>query len=505
MTDKALIINLQALQTKYGASGAKEILAALRALVTANKQAGLRAQIIDISSAADMKKCRGKAVTSAKSERQAKDAVDAIYTALNPDYLVLIDGPDVIPHLALNNPVPKDKDKDVPSDLPYASEAAFTSRDAAKYTAVTRVVGRIPGVTGAKAPDHLIKLIRASIAFKSRPRKSYLRYFGISAQVWDKSTQESINNIFGSKAIKSCPATGTPGVRRLLGPLSHFFNCHGGEVDPQFYGQKGQQFPVAVTSDDVAKGAKPNAIIAAECCFGAQLFDPSWANGKWPISNAYLEAGAIGFLGSTTTAYGPDEGNSGADLITQDWLIYAIGGASLGRACLQSQQKFVAGQKMEDPVNLKTLAQFLLLGDPSLTPCLSEAPNGRAVLASIDDSAARKTRRIALSAAGKAAQASSGFPGKKTRPAKTLRSLVQKLARQRGLRAGDGDIEAFHIVGGEDYSRAMKSRDVQQSVVMVTNHKRASGKRPKGIPDIQVMVAHAQNNRLVRVAEYVRR
>jgi len=29
---------------------------------------------------------------------------------------------------------------------------------------------------------------------------------------------------------------------------------------------------------------------------------------------------------------------------------------------------------MEDPVNLKTLAQFLLLGDPSLQPCLIETP-----------------------------------------------------------------------------------------------------------------------------------
>ncbi len=99
-----------------------------------------------------MRRCRGKKVSSPGNERQSKDAVDAIYKALEPDYLVLIDGPDVIPHLTLNNPVPKDKDPNVPSDLPYASDASYTSRDAAKYAAVTRVVGRIPGITGAKEP-----------------------------------------------------------------------------------------------------------------------------------------------------------------------------------------------------------------------------------------------------------------------------------------------------------------------------------------------------------------
>lgn len=506
MIDKALIVNLDATRTKYDPKGAASVVDALRALVAADKARGLNAGLIDLSDAATMKRYKAKAVTNPKSERQAKDAVDAVYAALKPDYLVIIDGPDVIPHMTLDNPVPKDKDKNVPSDLPYASDAPFTSSDAAKYAAVTRVVGRIPGITGAAAPDHLIKLIRASAAFKSRPQKDYSPYFAISAQVWEKSTEESVNNIFRSKAIKVCPSTGTPGVARLLAPLSHFFNCHGGEVDPQFYGQKGQQYPVAMTSGDVAKGAKRNTIIAAECCFGAQLFDPSWAQGKLPISNAYLEAGAIGFFGSTTTAYGPEEGNSAADLISQYWLINALAGASLGRSCLQARQKFVAGQKMEDPVNLKTLAQFVLLGDPSLEPCLKDGPRSKTILAAIDDSAARKTRRIALTAAGKAAYDSSGFPGKKiARPPKALHNLVRKLARKRGMRAGSGDIEAFHIVGGEDYGREMKSRDVQQSVIVVTNHRRPTGKRPEGLPVIEVMVAHSQDNRLINVADYVRR
>jgi hypothetical protein len=36
---------------------------------------------------------------NALDKKGAKNAVDAIASALSPDYLVLLDGPDVIPHI----------------------------------------------------------------------------------------------------------------------------------------------------------------------------------------------------------------------------------------------------------------------------------------------------------------------------------------------------------------------------------------------------------------------
>jgi Peptidase family C25 len=510
MADKIVVTNNSALKKKYGDKGLKAVLGAVSELIAADKARGLATQLVDISDAAKMKKYKGSAVSGPKNERECKDAVDAIYAAAKPNYLVLLDGPDVVPHLTLNNPTPKDKDKNVPSDLPYASDASFTSRDAAKYAAVTRVVGRIPGVSGATNPDYLVKLIKAAAGFRSRKRTDFMPNFSISAKVWEKSTEQSVKNIFGNKAIKVCPSTGSPGVRKILFPLTHFINCHGGQVDPQFYGQRGNQYPVSMTSADVAKSASRSTIVAAECCFGAQLYDPSLAEGKWPISNAYLGAGAIGFLGSTTTAYGPEDDNSGADLITQYFLINALAGASLGRACLEARQKFVLGEKMEDPVNLKTLAQFLLLGDPSLQPCLVDTPDARAASKVINHSAAREVRRVALAAAGKAAADSSGFPGKKVvRPPKNLHNLVRKIARQRGVRAPSENIETFQVVGGAGYGMEMKARGVKQSVVVVTQHggarSKSAAKRPKGLPEIRILVVHAHDNRVVEVAEYVRR
>jgi hypothetical protein len=220
MVDKILISNTAALKAKYTDNGLRAIRVAIRELVVADKTRGLATQFVDVSDSGTMKKYKAPVVSNPKSERQSKDAIDAIYKAAKPDYIVLIDGPDVVPHLTLNNPVPKDKDKDVPSDLPYASDTPFSIRDAARYAAVTRVVGRIPGISGAVEPAHVIKLIRNAAMFKTRRRSDYLRYFAMSAAVWSKSTELSVDNIFGSGAI----TTGSPGVRKMLSPLSQFIN-----------------------------------------------------------------------------------------------------------------------------------------------------------------------------------------------------------------------------------------------------------------------------------------
>ena len=116
-------------------------------------------------------------------------------------------------------------------------------------------------------------------------------------------------------------------------------------------------------------------MVAAECCYGAELYDPAVADGHAGICNTYLAEGAYGFFGSSTIAYGPPEGNGQADLICQYFLERVLPGASLGRAALEARQRFVrAGTRCSIRSDLKTLAQFSLLGDPSIHP-VGRAPN----------------------------------------------------------------------------------------------------------------------------------
>jgi len=231
-----------------------------------------------------------------------------------------------------------------------------------------------------------------------------------------------------------------------------------------------------MTSDDVAMAVKRNTIVVAECCYGAHLFKPS-ASSKLPIATAYLNAGAIAFLGSTNIAYGSPDGNATADLIAQYFLINVLDAKSVGRGLLQARLQFVRTQKMANPVNLKTLAQFLLLGDPSLQPV-----RGRAELVElhkyVDHRESRRTRRVALAAAGDAAASSSGFPGQKLVSNKTkLHRLVRRIAVERGFEIGADAVEARQVVGRYSYANEMKDRNVEQNVFIVTHQKRTEKKR----------------------------
>jgi hypothetical protein len=115
------------------------------------------------------------------------------------------------------------------------------------------------------------------------------------------------------------------------------------------------------------------------CCYGAQVFSPNdpavRPPGAWPIASTYLRGGAYGFAGSTMIAWvGPQE-MACADWIVAGFLKGALGGASLGRAFLESKQDYLrwinqqgAAPGIEDE---KTLIEFVLLGDPSIQPVAS--------------------------------------------------------------------------------------------------------------------------------------
>jgi hypothetical protein len=189
----------------------------------------------------------------------------------------------------------------------------------------------------------------------------------------------SLQSIFSdNKKLFPSPAKSekTPAKysKTQLKPLTHFFNCHGAKTDPCYYGQKGNNYPEALRSSNLEMNVSAGTVIAAECCYGAQLYDPTVLQPQEScIANIYLENGAIAMLGSSTIAYGPSDSNSLADLITSYFIKSILSGASTGRALLEARQKFLSDSGPQlDPYELKTLAQFYLLGDPSVQPATRE-------------------------------------------------------------------------------------------------------------------------------------
>jgi hypothetical protein len=367
-TDKAVITNMGALQEKYG-KHMPRIERAIDRLVAADRKRGLEAKVVAVDSPGDMLAVQGRAVTDKDDQKQVKTAVDAICKAYRPDYIMILGAPDIVPHQDLMNPIYDqrgDEDRVVPSDLPYACEAPF-SKDPTKFLGPTRVVGRVPDLPGAADAAYLVSLLGTAARHSTRLRSDYQKYFSVSAEAWKKSTSLSLAKLFGSSdAMFTSPPGGPAWSPAQLGRKTHFINCHGAPSDPNFYGQRGNAYPVAHSSKRLVKRIMNGTVIAVECCYGAELYDPADSNMEPGICSAYLRYGAYGYFGSSTIAYGPSEGNGQADLICQHFLDEVLNGASLGDAALRARHRFAQAYTHLDPVDLKTLAQFHLLGDPSI-------------------------------------------------------------------------------------------------------------------------------------------
>ncbi|HKO68855.1 MAG TPA: hypothetical protein VJU53_13725 [Burkholderiaceae bacterium] len=474
MVDKLIVTNRAALRRKYGARGLAKVTTGVKALIAADRTRGLITRLVALDSAA-MKRY-GPRLTDASSARQNKRAIDALHRALRPHYLLILGSIDVVPHQDPKNPVFVDDQEDDPvawGDLPYACDSPY-SRDITKFIGPTRVIGRLPDMQGASEPSHLLACLDVATTYKTRPLAQYLDYFALSTQVWKKSTALSVTNIFGNatKVMLAPPVTSRLAARKL-GARSHFINCHGALADSHFYGEDKSGMPMALDSKDVGGRIREGTVAAVECCYGAELYDSVGLGLPTPICQTYMVGKAYGYFGSTTIAYGPAEGNGAADLITQYFLLELQAGHSLGLAVLKAQQRYVEQANELDPIDLKTLAQFYLLGDPSVQPVkIDSATRTPAGIATVAKRSVRDARRANTERIGQrlreskptASQPVSAIP-----PANVRRQLNQ-IARQvgaapaaqfttfavdcvrrsegakRAVRGGDGMASKYHLL-----------------------------------------------------------
>lgn len=405
--DKVIITAAATLKKKYGGTGLKKVQTALGKLIAADLKRGVVSRVFDLQDKALLKTLGLPASAAPLTEQAAKNAVDAIFAAHRPAYVLLLGAPDVIPYISLDNPI-DDDDPVVPSDLPYACDQPF-STDPLVFRAPTRVVGRLPDINGARKPDALLAALKEAAAWQSDAAASYSgEFFGLSTASWQKSTRKNLQSLFGKKAqpLLSPPA-GPDWTKTELAPRSHFINCHGAMSSPEFYGEEDKEEdpeqPVSHESDHLKTRVVRGTIIAAECCYGAELYNPV-IDPDAPeltvapsIANRYLEQGAWAFVGSTTVAYGPAVGLGEADLICQFFFKHIFAGFSTGRAFLQARLDFVKAARRISPTEMKTLAQFVLLGDPSIHPVVKQAAKAAAKKLSTATPAEKHAKAVSLS------------------------------------------------------------------------------------------------------------
>ena len=377
MDDKIIVSNHSALTAKYGKAGVAKIKSAIKSLIAADAKRGIKSRLVYLDRPSAMKR---KAVTNAASPRQNKEAMDAIFRKENPEYLMILGATDVVPHQDITNPIQPPEDDPDPvafGDLPYACDAPY-SRDIAKFKGPTRVVGRLPDLPRR---DRTFVFAQGDRSRGKLPKSEGRRL----RQVF-RAIDTLLEKVHGLKAFSTCLVTPRRcscrqrPARGIQQSASHR-SCISSTVTAvtptrRSLARKGGGQPNALTSKTITRMIKPGTVAAVECCYGAQLYDSVTLAKPIPICQHYLRQGAYGFLGSTTIAYGPEDTNGSADFITQYFLLAVLDGASLGRAALVARQRFIQQTTELDVFDLKTLAQFHLLGDPSIHPVKAENPAG---------------------------------------------------------------------------------------------------------------------------------
>jgi len=429
-TDKVVFTHVGALRAKYGPTGVTRLRAALRTMIANDRGRGVITTVVDVSSAAALRPVGEPRIADAGDHDRFRRALDAVCAFAEPDYVLLYGGPDIVPLVPLANPMPApDPDPDLPSDLPYA--VAGASGAAAKpLVGPTRVVGRLPdtlGADGLAGAAAYARLTRAAARWRSVDRAALGEPLCLSTARWQLSTGTSANAVLGPGApVRLAPPVTGPWAGPGLETGLHLINLHGATADPAWTGDPG--FGPALTTADLTGRRLPGTVAVTESCFGAELWDAALALGALPLPLAYLAAGASGVVGSTCLSYGGRTAPDAADVLC--WLVVeeVLAGASLGRALLAARQRYVAAQPAMTPVDLKTLAQFSLLGDPSIhlvTP--TPAPAG-----------ARTDRRRRLAVAGSRLQR-----------ATTVLSVgaVQLSVRRRRTRTGPAQLRVTEVAG----------------------------------------------------------
>lgn len=511
MDDKVIVTNRSALMKKYGGQGMTKIRQAIRALSAADKKRGMKTRVVYLDDAKTMKKLGGKPVMNAVDPRENKQAIDGIFTSINPDYLVILGAPDVVPHQDLANPVYQQDGDDDPTawgDVPYACEAPY-SRDPARFVGPTRVVGRMPDLVSAAEPSYLVALLKAAASAQSREPDAYTGYFGLSAEKWRGSSRLSLNNIFGQATdLLLSPSAGPTYQAGELKNRMHFINCHGGLASPEFQGQRGDSYPISLTTKATEGEIVDGTVAAVECCYGAELYDAQILGIDLPICQSYLRQGAYGYFGSTTIAYGPADANGAADLVCQYFLLNVLEGASLGRAALAARQQFVQGTAQMDPIDLKTLAQFCLLGDPSVHPVVRNTPTTvpKGMVSSQAERFFRAERRAKMQETGvflskTKPTASQRVPVRKV--SSTTKQALANIAKQAGLESSQA-FSAFAVKGASAQKRGAGKGSATPSRYFVTVGTPRDGQVDKVKLGVAV-VAKEANGRIVGYRIYHQR
>jgi len=310
--------------------------------------------------------------------------------------LLIVGGPRIVPFHKLPNPT-DDSDAEVPSDNPYSTLDQ-------NYFIPEWPVGRIPDGMTADG-KLLISVLQKMIAHHSKTNGQTSSIFqiniftyiidkilsiffsrndfdqnsalGYTAAIWKEAAQAVYRQIGDENSIFVSPPLNVEGIKvnNAFSPKKlDYFNLHGLQDGPEWFGQKGYNdqssgpdYPIALRPEDIQLGTYQ--VVFSEACYGAYIDGKSIDQS---IAQKMLQTGTMAFVGSTCTSYGSvTTPLIAADLLGFYFWKYLQEGFTAGQA-LQFSKIYLAREMNEkqgyiDGEDQKTLISFVFYGDPLLS------------------------------------------------------------------------------------------------------------------------------------------
>ena len=319
--------------------------------------------------------CRKKGVAYSVVDIENPD-VEAVINTISQNnrtskikYVFILGNEAVIPTMEFNN-LCNDGDLTVPSDLPYATlttDSPFCGFKSSpdKMFRVGRLVS-YQGESFEKFASYFENVMNCSSGFSS------IKPYGLSAKVWKNETDFEYQNVLsGTKADCSVPdsspvitvstvETFIPCDANLL-----MFNLHGSDKTEYWYGQEEAYYPEAVQPESLGVLHAPY-VIGVEACYGANYYEN--LNENQSILVKALQSGCVSFLGSSKIAYGTSAPKgSCADFMIGEYLKQMKNGETAGDSFIAGIMRVVKETTDFSDSEIKTIAEFNLYGDPSLS------------------------------------------------------------------------------------------------------------------------------------------
>lgn len=307
--------------------------------------------------------------------------------------LLIVGGPEIVPFHQLPNPT-NDTDLDVASDNPYSTIDE-------NYFIPQWPVGRLPGETGDGAGLLLTQIRHLIYQYEKRSKSLKLenfdlssilnwvlnlfslfkretqesRKFGYAAEIWQEASKGVYKSVGKPKALNFSPPLHSGNVvvnnghKLSLG----YFNLHGVEDGPHWYGQKdfsseasGPDYPIALSPTMFNDNTRSPELVFTEACYGANIYQKNYDES---MSLKFIDSGTSSFVGSTCIAYGSVTlPLIAADYLAEKFWNFVTDGQPAGYALMQAKlslaEEMVRLQGFLDGEDQKTILSFVLYGDP---------------------------------------------------------------------------------------------------------------------------------------------